>query len=222
MRSQSVLMKNRVVYDGTTYFGFFTGTSLAEQKGIREASRNRPEETAHERIRSERLADTLPLSPDEAGGLEEPFSLTMPSKAIRMIDAVDVYLPDGGPLGLGFISGSKSVDPDEWFFKAHFYQDPVCPGSLGLESFLQLLKYQAMDRWSRLKDSHVFALETATRHQWVYRGQIVPHNQQIEVEAAITDLQDGPAPRIRADGYLRVDGLCIYEIKGLGIQLLEI
>ena len=43
--------------------------------------------------------------------------------------------------------GTIAVDPEFWFFKAHFYQDPVWPGSLGLESFLQLLKYAAWQRW---------------------------------------------------------------------------
>ena len=36
------------------------------------------------------------------------------------------------------MQGGMAVDPSAWFFKAHFYQDPVIPGSLGLESLLQL------------------------------------------------------------------------------------
>jgi 3-hydroxymyristoyl/3-hydroxydecanoyl-(acyl carrier protein) dehydratase len=113
------------------------------------------------------------------------------------------------------------VDPEEWFFKAHFHQDPVCPGSLGIESFLQLLKQVALNKWPDLKRNHVFALDTGTRHQWTYRGQIVPKNRNVKVEAVVTHIQDAPIPQIRADGFLSVDGLCIYEIKGLGIQLLE-
>ncbi len=54
------------------------------------------------------------------------------------------YDPAGGPAGLGYIQGSKKVDPEEWFFKAHFYQDPVWPGSLGVEAFIQLLKFIAI------------------------------------------------------------------------------
>ena len=36
-----------------------------------------------------------------------------------------------------------TVDPTSWFFKAHFHEDPVVPGSLGLESFWQLVKVYA-------------------------------------------------------------------------------
>ena len=28
----------------------------------------------------------------------------------------------------------------EWFFKSHFYQDPVQPGSLGIDAMLQALQ----------------------------------------------------------------------------------
>jgi len=53
-----------------------------------------------------------------------------------MIDDVECLLSDGGPHNLGFIRGITHVDPNAWFFKAHFFQDPVWPGSLGLEAFL--------------------------------------------------------------------------------------
>ena len=52
-----------------------------------------------------------------------------------MVDGIELYIPDGGPHGLGFVRGVKTVDVNEWFFQAHFYEDPVCPGSLWLESF---------------------------------------------------------------------------------------
>ena len=76
-----------------------------------------------------------------------------------MIDRIDGFVRDGGPHGLGFIQGSKPVDPADWFFKAHFHQDPVWPGSLGLESFLQLLKVVAMDR---LRERPFFAESPST------------------------------------------------------------
>lgn len=62
-----------------------------------------------------------------------------------MVDRIDTLVLDGGPCRLGCVAGSKTVDPGAWFFQAHFYQDPVWPGSLGLESFLQLLKVVAVE-----------------------------------------------------------------------------
>ena len=146
-------------------------------------------------------------------------ALTLPGKALRMIDRIEAYLPAGGPNGLGFIRGIKTVDPREWFFKAHFYRDPVCPGSLGIESFIQLLKFAALQRWPHLKYSHRFGLLPGIRHSWIYRGQIIPKNKVVSVEAQVSHITDDPAPVIRADGLLSVDGLPIYKMEHFELAL---
>ncbi|MFC1578586.1 hypothetical protein ACFL36_06210, partial [Thermodesulfobacteriota bacterium] len=171
--------------------------------------------------REAELVDYAPLSPRDPQ-YDRVSGLVLPAKAIRMVDRIETYLPEGGPDGLGFVRGSKPVDPGEWFFKAHFCQDPVCPGSLGIESFIQLLKYMARERWPHLLASHRFALLTKNTHSWTYRGQILPHNRLITVEASITNIQDGTVPRITADGYLQVDGLYIYKMENFGIELLPL
>jgi 3-hydroxymyristoyl/3-hydroxydecanoyl-(acyl carrier protein) dehydratase len=141
-----------------------------------------------------------------------------------IIDTGDLGYPawslEGGPKGLGFVRGAKEVDPAEWFFTAHFYQDPVCPGSLGIESFLQLLKFAARERWPHLAGSHRFATETGRSHRWTYRGQILPSNKRVTVEAAITQVLDSPHPTLVAEGYLMVDGIYIYRMEEFGIQLI--
>ena len=67
------------------------------------------------------------------------------------------------------------VDPSEWFFKAHFYQDPVCPGSLGLESFIQLMKVAARERWKGAS-GRFESMALGQKHSWLYRGQVIPAN----------------------------------------------
>jgi 3-hydroxymyristoyl/3-hydroxydecanoyl-(acyl carrier protein) dehydratase len=211
------------IYAGNTYFGFFTKEALAQQEGIRKTDLIAYSPTAQELkfSKTDELVDFAPLSPRDPKS--EPSSgLTLPAKAIRMVDRIETFLPEGGFSNLGFIRGSKQVDSREWFFKAHFYQDPVCPGSLGIESFIQLLKYVARERWPHLVETHRFALLTEDTHSWIYRGQILPHNQLITVEASITSIQDSPWPKITADGYLQVDGLYIYKMENFGIQLLPL
>ena len=63
---------------------------------------------------------------------------------------------------------------------------------------------------------------TGEAHQWSYRGQIVQANQRIEVDAVITRVTEGKAPTIRADGFLKVDGLYIYQMENFGLQLVPI
>ena len=211
------------LYVGSTYFGFFTAEALAQQEGIRRADLTvyhpTPEELQSNRF--DELGDYAPLSPDDPH-TDPETGLVMPAKAIRMIDRIETYLADGGFKNLGFISGSKQVDAREWFFKAHFYQDPVCPGSLGIESFIQLLKYAARKRWPHLIENHRFSLLTEDTHSWVYRGQILPTNRLINVEASISGIEETPVPRMTADGYLQVDGLYIYKMENFGIALLPL
>ncbi len=118
-------------YAGNTYFGFFSKEALANQVGIRDAALYQPSEA--ESKRAERF--------------EYPAGAPFADRRMRMVDAITHFDPAGGAKGLGFIRGTTAVDAGAWFFKAHFFEDPVWPGSLGLESFVQLLKVFAYRRW---------------------------------------------------------------------------
>ncbi|NUN52471.1 MAG: type I polyketide synthase, partial [Planctomycetaceae bacterium] len=185
------------VYDGTTYFGFFSADALANQVGIREARPWSPPGAEAARGRA----------------MDYPREAPFPGERLRMIDRVELFLPDGGPAGLGFLRGTKAVDPAAWFFRAHFHQDPVIPGSLGLESFLQLLKVAAAARWGE----GTFAPVPGTTHSWRYRGQVIPGDRLVTVEAVVTGVEDGRRV-LAADGFLSVDGRVIYGIEGFRIR----
>ncbi len=190
------------VYRGDTVFGFFTGESLAHQVGVQGASLYQPGK--EELIHSDQFS--------------YPGNVPYPKQMLRMIDNIEVFNPNGGPHRLGFIRGSKKVDPQEWFFKAHFYQDPVFPGSLGLESFLQLLKVVAVKRWGYNSSNQFEAVVTGEKHSWNYRGQIIPDNKEVQVEAVITAIND-TKQSLKADGYLSVDGKIIYHLKDFSLAL---
>jgi 3-hydroxymyristoyl/3-hydroxydecanoyl-(acyl carrier protein) dehydratase len=192
-------IRNRhgILYEGKTSFGFFSRPALAQQVGIREARPYQP--TAAERQRGQ----AFPF----------PREAPLPGDWLRMVDRVDLFVPEGGPGGLGFIEGSKDVDPDEWFFQAHFYQDPVWPGSLGLESFVQLLKVAALQRWPAGAGTRL-QVAAGSAHRWRYRGQVVPGNRLVTVQAVVTGSEDdGDGGRLTADGWLLVDGRVIYQMK---------
>jgi len=216
--------RGRLVYSGETGFGFFTDAALGQQVGVRDADERAYVPTAEEARRGQRFAleTCAPLSPEDTNVAPGPPA-AMPARALRMIDDVELFVPDGGPEGLGFIRGVKRVDPGEWFFKAHFYQDPVCPGSLGLEAFVQLLKVVALRRWPALQTTHRFEpIAVGAPHSWVYRGQIVPTDRRVEVDAIVTGAQDGPPPTVTASGFLRVDGTSIYEMTGFALRLVPV
>ncbi|MCR5662623.1 MAG: hypothetical protein K6G50_10940, partial [bacterium] len=206
----------RTIYEGDTTFGFFPPESLANQVGIlnTESRSWKPDRPGRELP----VGLAHPLEPNDMQVTDCP-ALALPGKALMMLDDMQI-IAGGGPHNLGYISGTKTVDVDEWFFKAHFFQDPVIPGSLGLESFLQLLKGAAIDRWPNLANTHRFeCILTGEPHTWVYRGQVVPKNKKVTVEAYVTEIRDGEEPVIKADGFLRVDGRTVYEMKDFGLRL---
>jgi len=183
-------------------FGFFSKEALATQVGIRDAQPYQP--TAGETGRGR----TLPY-PEVA-----PF----PEKQLCMIDRIELFVSDGGPHGLGYIRGSKDVDPEEWFFKAHFFEDPVTPGSLGLESFIQLVKYAAVERWGWQEGDVISAVALQRTHRWLYRGQVVPTNSRVTVSAWITAV-DEQERIMTADGFLAVDGKLIYQMNDFTVKM---
>ena len=213
----------QLIYDGNTVFGFFTSEALADQKGVQVGDSWQVIEGSEteEEVRGIILPDETPMTPSDSNGPSSVFGLTMPSKALRMIDRIETCQPLGGPHGLGYLRATKSIDPDEWFFKAHFYQDPVCPGSLGVESFLQVLKFEAIRRWGKLVQNHRFEHIHTTPHTWKYRGQINQQNKLVEVEVFIKNIKFTPEPELHADGLLRVDGLAIYHMENYGLRLVS-
>jgi len=220
-----VTLADKVVYEGNTHFGFFTEQALAQQVGIREPTPDIIQSQSGikpgDHIVNFPIKAIRPLTPEDADLDSEP-SMAMPATALCMFDQIETYDPEGGPQGLGLVRGVKKVDPEAWFFKAHFFQDPVCPGSLGLESLLQLLKFAALQHWEHLIENMRFGLLTGVDHAWTYRGQILPTNNQIIVEATVTEIGDAQDPFIKANGLLHVDGLCIYKMQNFGIKLVPL
>ncbi len=70
-------------------FGFFAKEALANQVGIRDA------------------APYAPTAAEEARGRSLPYpeELPFPEKQLRMVDRIELFVPDGGPAGLGYLRG---------------------------------------------------------------------------------------------------------------------
>jgi 3-hydroxymyristoyl/3-hydroxydecanoyl-(acyl carrier protein) dehydratase len=221
--AMQVWQGSECLYDGTTNFGFFTAEALAHQLGVRDASRRRwsPVDVPGVTAGAVVLEKAAPHQPAESLGLApvgDPEGLALPAASWLMFDRIDHRSLDGGVFGKGHLLASKTVDPEEWFFQAHFYQDPVCPGSLGLESFLQVLQWELMERLrAEGRELGGLAFEPIAvgpdrPHTWIYRGQVIPRNKVVTVEVSVSHYESGAIPRIRANGFLLVDGLPIYEM----------
>ena len=67
------------------------------------------------------------------------------AKLLARLFAIDITRCRAARAGLGRLRAEKDVAARQWFFKAHCFQDPVQPGSLGIEAMLQALQALAID-----------------------------------------------------------------------------
>jgi 3-hydroxymyristoyl/3-hydroxydecanoyl-(acyl carrier protein) dehydratase/1-acyl-sn-glycerol-3-phosphate acyltransferase len=138
-----------------------------------------------------------------------------------MLDRVTGWWPEAGRAGKGRLRAEKRVDAGEWFFKAHFFQDPVQPGSLGLEAMVQLLQFYviASGLADGLPSPRFEPLDLGRTLRWKYRGQVVPSNRTVVVEVEVTETgRDGRGVYAVADAWLWVDGKRIYSASNLGVR----
>ncbi|MEM7564337.1 MAG: bifunctional 3-hydroxydecanoyl-ACP dehydratase/trans-2-decenoyl-ACP isomerase [Pseudomonadota bacterium] len=65
----------------------------------------------------------------------------LPQSPMLMIDRITRIDPAGGQFGRGLIKAELDIHPELWFFKCHFADDPVMPGSLGVDGLCQVLGF---------------------------------------------------------------------------------
>jgi 3-hydroxymyristoyl/3-hydroxydecanoyl-(acyl carrier protein) dehydratase/1-acyl-sn-glycerol-3-phosphate acyltransferase len=202
-----------LIYTLDTVFGFFPAAAFENQAGL--------PTTAEQRALFEApSSQTCTLD----GGRSTPGRARMARPMLLMLDRVSLFDPAGGHAGLGSARAEKYVDPNEWFFKAHFFQDPVQPGSLGIEAMLQLLQWTMLelDMDAGMTAPRFEAIAVDREHSWKYRGQVVPHNQTITTTLELIDRgRDDRGVYAIGDVSLWVDGKRIYEAVGLGMRIVD-
>lgn len=208
---------DRPVYTMTTVFGFFPPAAFEDQVGLPITDVHR----ATVALAGDSGSQTTDLTarPDRfCSG-----SARLAGDMLLMLDKA-THLSGAGEQGLGVIVGEKDVDVSEWFFKAHFFQDPVQPGSLGVEALLQLLQYFMLDTNmdADLEGARFEPILLGAPMVWKYRGQVTPKNSSITTVMEITEVGvDEVGPYVIGAGSLWCDGLRIYEVSNMGMRLVS-
>ncbi|MGQ4469582.1 beta-ketoacyl synthase N-terminal-like domain-containing protein [Streptomyces violaceoruber] len=199
----------------TTVFGYFPRSAFDDQQGLPVPA----EERARLDEPCNRVVDLTARPARYCAG--EP---RLPGRMLLMLDRVTGSWPEGGTAGLGRLRSEKDVRPDAWFFRAHFFQDPVQPGSLGVEAMCQLLQYHLIEGGAADGIAHPrFEPVLPGRETvWTYRGQITPANRLIRVDMDIVETgTDARGPYAVADATLWGDDTCIYRVRGLGMRVVS-
>ncbi|MEM8891190.1 MAG: beta-hydroxydecanoyl-ACP dehydratase, partial [Bacteroidota bacterium] len=144
------------------------------------------------------------------------------SDQLNMIDNL-ILAKDRGEYGKGYIHAIKFIKTYNWFFSCHFYQDPVMPGSLGVESILQAMQVYALQQ--DLGKSFInpkFVQLKNHKTVWKYRGQILLNVKEMHLEVHIKEIEMRAGQlAIIADAYLWNEGMRIYQVSDLGLGIEE-
>ena len=140
---------------------------------------------------------------------------------LSFLDEISI-VAGGGRYKKGYVYAKKFINSHDWFFPCHFYQDPVMPGSLGVEAIIQAL--QAFAIQNRLGDifrnPRFFNVPSKTK--WKYRGQIIPENSFMQLEVHVKKLEKTDKNVILyADANLWREELRIYEIFDIVLGIKE-
>ncbi len=205
------------VYDMDTVFGFFPAEALQNQIGL--------PTTDEQRALLEAPTNGVIDFTKRPNGYWNAGSAKLAEPMMLMVDRVEYFDPKGGEAGLGTLRGVKDVDPGEWFFKAHFFQDPVQPGSLGIEAMIQLLQFYMLETGMAegIENARFETLSHAHPMTWKYRGQVIPHNKLIQSTMEITEVgkDDDGIPYAVGNASLWVDGKRIYEAFNMGMRIVS-
>ncbi|MFD8490126.1 beta-ketoacyl synthase N-terminal-like domain-containing protein [Streptomyces sp. NPDC059712] len=203
------------VMELSTQFGYFPAASFARQPGL--------PPSAAERARlaepCDRVVELRHRQERHGSG-----SLRLPGPMLLMLDRITAYWPDAGRAGLGRLRAERKVDAGDWYFRAHFFTDPVQPGSLGLEGVVQLLQWYLLERdaGTGLTAPRFESVAVGHEVRWLYRGQVVPSDGLVTFEAEITEYGTDARGRYAcAEAWLWVDGRRIYHLPRIGVRVVD-
>jgi 3-hydroxymyristoyl/3-hydroxydecanoyl-(acyl carrier protein) dehydratase len=187
-----------------TVFGFFPDAAFEAQAGL-------PISDAQRALANRATLVDLRARPDRF----------LPEGRLALLDAAG-FDPSGGHAKLGAAWARSRIDPGAWFFRAHFFQDPVQPGSLGMEATLALLRLAMLEKGLHEgMRTPRFSPIAPGPHRWKYRGQVLPEDGEIAVTLELTSIERSADRALAcADASFFVDGKRIYEAT-LAAELID-
>ncbi len=220
-----ITCEKETFYKGEAAFGYFTPEALSNQVGLDGGKDVSPWYKLDEAKDYPKIS--IELRDEEARKKfyrikdEKPYYRLAEHQLNLLHNAVIVE--NGGKFKKGYIYAEKTVYPNDWYFKCHFYRDPVMPGSLGIEAILQAMRLYALhkDLGGRFK-SPCFCQAINNKSIWKYRGQIPHGKNKMYLEVDISEIKNyDNGVLIIGDASLWKPGMRIYEVKDAAIYLKE-
>jgi 3-hydroxymyristoyl/3-hydroxydecanoyl-(acyl carrier protein) dehydratase len=192
-------------FQGTSSFGYFTKSMLKDQAGLDGGKDTHPWYEDHPGTGS---WQSPRMGTNGRPSLSEP-QLPQPERIW--------VAPQGGRYGNGYLYLTHPISEQHWYFKAHFHQDPVMPGSLGVELMAQALMTAAPELG--ITDPQQWRFQSGSHLDWKYRGQITPAVSNISLDLHIKEIRKIDRKWvITADGQLWKGSTRIYQVDNLSLE----
>lgn len=203
------------IFELGTTSGFFTPETMKSQEGMLiEAF-----EAAQVALPSNRL-----ISIEDYLGVGTSQCARLASCKLQVIDRITGFWPTGGEKGLGYLRAEKDVKASDWYFKAHFFQDPVQPSSYGLEGMMQLLRFYMLYRkgCKYVEGAHFEPFQTGCEMEWHCLGQVVPSDSLMTIDLEIIEEgEDEKGAYVKANARLWANGKKICQMPAAGMRLIK-
>ncbi|MBB1268181.1 beta-ketoacyl synthase N-terminal-like domain-containing protein [Shewanella sp. SR44-3] len=207
-------------YTGSAVFGYFKGDALKNQLGIDNGRVTQPWHVEHN-VAADISVNLLDKTSRVFNAPASQPHYRLAGGQLNFIDTAEI-VETGGKYGKGYLAASRTIDPSDWFFQFHFHQDPVMPGSLGVEAIIELMQTYAISKDLGKGFINPKFGQILSDIKWKYRGQINPLNKQMSLDVHISAVKDENGKRIIiGDANLSKDGLRIYEVKDIAICIEE-
>jgi 3-hydroxymyristoyl/3-hydroxydecanoyl-(acyl carrier protein) dehydratase len=189
-----------VFFEGKSSFGYFSAEAMASQNGL-----------DGRKIVLPWLKDTGKVK----GGIAiegAALETALPCRKLRLLDRVIINLT-AGDYQEGYAYACRRNNSKDWFYACHFHEDPVMPGSLGIEAIIQAMRVFCQQLSSK---KAAIDLVTEQKMNWSYRGQVLQYHQQMQLEIHFHKIQQhGKTKLFSGDASLWADDSRIYEVKNM-------
>ncbi len=140
----------------------------------------------------------------------------LPLPGMLMVDRITRIEANAGKYGHGIVEAELDINPDLWFFGCHFKDDPVMPGSLGLDGLLQLTGF-FLNHVGYKGKGRALGCESLK-----FFGEVLPTSKVVKYIIDIKRIINLKMTMVIADGRLLVDGQEIYTCENMKVGLINI
>jgi len=147
------------------------------------------------------------------GELFGPGNAQLPAPDMLMIDRIALISETGGGYNKGEIKAELDINPELWFFKCHFKNDPVMPGCLGLDAMWQLVGFYLGWKGNPGRGRALGVGEVK------FTGQVLPTGKMVQYQIDIKRVIARGLVMGIADATMSIDGREIYTAKNLRVGL---